>query len=42
MRRFILPFLILTLLLTACGTFEVTLTNSGDLTPAPPRLAQRR
>jgi hypothetical protein len=35
MRRFILPFLILTLLLTACGTFEVTLTNSGDLTPTP-------
>jgi hypothetical protein len=35
MRRAIIPFLILTFLLTACGTFEVTLTNNGDLTPTP-------
>jgi hypothetical protein len=41
MRRFIIPFLILTFLLTACGTFEVTLTNSNELTPtlAPDSLA---
>lgn len=37
MRRFIISFLTLTLLLTACGTFEVTLTDSDKLaqTPAP-------
>lgn len=37
MRRTIIPFLILTLLLAVCGTFEVTLTDSDKLaqTPAP-------
>lgn len=35
MRRFIIPFLTLTLLLTSCGTLEVTLTNSDDLTQTP-------
>ncbi len=35
MRRAILFFLISTLLLTACGTFEVTLTNSDELTQTP-------
>ncbi len=35
MRRFIIPFLTLTLLLTSCGTFEVTLTNSDELAQTP-------
>ena len=35
MRRAIISFLTLTLLLTACGTLEVTLTNSDALTQTP-------
>ena len=35
MRRAFISFLILTFLLAACGTFEVTLTNSEDLTRTP-------
>ena len=35
MRRIIIPFLILTFFLTACGTLEVTLTNSDELTQTP-------
>jgi hypothetical protein len=35
MRRFIISFLTLTLLLTACGTLEVTLTNSDELAQTP-------
>ena len=35
MRQFIILFLILTFLLTACGTLEVTLTNSDELTQTP-------
>jgi dipeptidyl aminopeptidase/acylaminoacyl peptidase len=35
MRRAILIFLILTFLLTACGTLEVTLTNSDELLQTP-------
>ncbi len=35
MRRIITPFFILTLLLTSCGTLEVTLTNSDELTQTP-------
>ena len=35
MRRFIIPFLILTFLLAACGTLEVTLTDSDKLTQTP-------
>ena len=41
MRRIIILFFILTLLLTSCGTLEVTLTNSDELaqTPASDSLA---
>ncbi len=35
MRRAIISFLTLTLLLTACGTLEVTLTNSDELAQTP-------
>lgn len=35
MRRAVFPFLILTLILTACGTFEVSLTNSDQLASTP-------
>ncbi len=35
MRRLIIFFLILTFLLTACGTLEVTLTNDDEPTPTP-------
>lgn len=34
MRRFLIPFSILTILLTACGTFEVTLLSGREPTPA--------
>lgn len=35
MRRFFILFSILTFLLTACGTLEVTLTNSDELAQTP-------
>jgi hypothetical protein len=35
MRRALIPFLILTFFLSACGTLEVTLTSSRDLTQTP-------
>jgi hypothetical protein len=35
MRRIIISFFILTLLLTSCGTLEVTLTNSDELAQTP-------
>lgn len=35
MRHAIIPFLILTFLLTACGTLDVTLVSGGDSTSTP-------